>query len=176
MRVALGDPAVWESPDPNLEDRLVAEIERQQTFQTPRRRWRRSAASAAALTAAAVLGATVTAGAFLRRPDWSTDLVASELAPAATAHVQGWLTDEGTRVRLDVGGLRPLGPGEYYEIWLTAEDGRHVSAGSFTSPGVIESWIGVRRRDFPRVWITIEPTDDDLGPSGATVLDDPDYS
>ena len=71
---------------------------------------------------------------------------------------------------LAVNGLDPAPDGYIYEFWLS--DGpRYVSAGTFRAGGVVELWVGVSRRDFPRMWVTLEPIDTDAGPSSATVLD-----
>jgi hypothetical protein len=85
--------------------------------------------------------------------------------------VQGWLTGQGTRMVLDVSGIEEASPGTYYEIWLTGPDGRHVSAGTFKGPGRVTAFAGVRRADFPRIWITLEPVDGELGPSSTTYFD-----
>ncbi len=172
LRRALADSVTWETPSPDLERLVVDEVARQRLpkVQARSRRWMMAVASLAAVVVGVVAIATFALG----RPDWSTELVASDVTPRATASVAGWLTDEGTRMRFDIAGLPAAGPDEYYEIWLTAPDGTHVSAGSFRQNGVIEASIGVARSDYPRVWITLEGTDDDLGPSGVTVLDDPD--
>jgi anti-sigma factor RsiW len=167
LRSALADPTVWEEPSPGLEDRVLAEVLRQQS--PAERSWTRwTAAAALVAVAAVVVGLAVRSG-----PDWQVRLVATDNAPAAEAFVQGWHTAEGTRLRLEIEGLTPAGDDAYYEIWLTAADGRHVSGGTFSGPGVVESSIGVARQDFPRVWITFEPTDHDLGPSSVVVFDDP---
>ncbi len=172
LRRALSDSITWEIPSPELERLVVDEVARQKMPSVPARsrRWPTAVAS----LAAAIVVVVAIASFVLRQPDWSTELVASDVTPLATASVAGWLTDEGTRMRFDIAGLLAAGPDEYYEIWLTAPDGTHVSAGSFRQNGVVEASIGVARSDYPRVWITLEKTDDDLGPSGVTVLDDPD--
>lgn len=105
-----------------------------------------------------------------RRPDWDIALPATG-GVTATASVAGWNTEAGTRMVFDIDGLAPAGENEFYEIWLTADDGRHVSAGTFIASGRIESFAGVSRRDFPRIWITLEPNDGDEGINGVTVLD-----
>lgn len=94
-------------------------------------------------------------------------------APQASARVSGWNMDYGTKMMIEVAGLDPTGPDAYYEIWLTAPDGRHVSAGTFRMSGRFEVMAGVRRSEFPRIWITLEPADDDPAPNPQTVLDTP---
>jgi len=57
-----------------------------------------------------------------------------------------------------------------WELWLTSE-AVHVSAGTFTAAGDVELWVGVARRDYPRLWVTLEPVDEDESLSGLNVLD-----
>jgi anti-sigma-K factor RskA len=132
--------------------------------------------AAAAVVAMVAMIATVLGVWPGQGPDWQVRLVSTGNAPDAQAFVEGWQDAGGTtRMRFDIEGLSPAGDDAYYEIWLTASDGRHVSGGTFADSGVIETTIGVARRDFPRVWITLEPADDDPGPSSVVVFDDPDF-
>jgi hypothetical protein len=105
--------------------------------------------------------------------DWELALRANDSVPGAVVSVHGWNKGTGTRLRLDVEGLPPAGPSEYYAIWMTSIDGQHVPAGTFRESGRIEAWSGVTRADFPRIWITLEPDDGDERLSGATVVDTP---
>lgn len=170
LRAALSEPSVWESPGPNLEGHILAEFERRRA-PAGGRRSRLAWVAGAAVAAVALVVSFVWSGA----PDWEVYLVATPNAPLAMATVEGWNEPEGTRMRFEIEELEPAPEGTYYEIWLTAADGRHVSGGTFTGPGVFETSIGVGRRDFPRVWITLEPADDDLGPSRTVVFDNPGY-
>ncbi|MDH4115922.1 MAG: anti-sigma factor [Acidimicrobiia bacterium] len=175
LRNELADPTLWELPAPDLAERVVAEVSaKANPAGRPGRRGRVAGSIVAAVAAVAVIAAGVVAGRS-PAPDWEVALVAGETARGASAHVEGWLVDGTTRMRFDVSGVEPLGPDEYYEVWLTADDGRHVSAGSFTSDGVFETSIGVARSDYPRVWVTREPVDDDLGPSRTVIFDNPGY-
>jgi hypothetical protein len=72
---------------------------------------------------------------------------------------------------LDIRGIEDAPSGSYYEIWMTAPDGRHISAGTFSGSGRVTAFAGVRRADYPRIWITLETADDDLGPSPETYFD-----
>jgi hypothetical protein len=100
---------------------------------------------------------------------WSVDLAATDAAPAATATVLGWNGDAGTRLSVSVDGLEPAPEGFVYELWFSNKD-RHISAGTFAEATELEMLVGIRRGDFPRIWITLEPLDADPGP-GLTVLD-----
>ncbi len=171
LRSALADPTLWEAPAPELEDRVIAEVLRQYDPAPRRRRRIGWVAAAAVAVAALVVGVSLP-----DEPDWQVRLVSTRNAPTAQAFVEGWQDEGGTtRMRFDIEGLTPAGAEAYYEIWLTAADGRHVSGGTFSDSGVVETSIGVARRDFPRVWITLEPADDDLGPSSVVMFDDPDF-
>ncbi len=103
-------------------------------------------------------------------PGWEVALEPTDLAPAASASVSGWNTDSGTRLAIEASGLDPAPAGFVYELWFSAED-QHVSAGTFAAVDDVTAWVGVRRGDFPRVWITLEALDGDPGPSRSTVLD-----
>ena len=103
--------------------------------------------------------------------DWEMTLATSEQRPEATAVIRGWSTALGTRMVLDIGGIEDAPSGSYYEIWMTAPDGRHISAGTFSGSGRVTAFAGVRRADYPRIWITLETADDDLGPSPETYFD-----
>ena len=163
----MSEDAIWVGPSDELEDHVVAGIA-SQPHPLSRRFNRTWIMSAAASLLVVLVGASLLVRS--RQPDWEIALPASE-GIAAVASVAGWNTGAGTRMIFDIDGLDPAGDNEFYEIWLTADDGRHVSAGTFTGSGEIDSFAGVSRRDFPRIWITLEPNDGDEGINGPTVLD-----
>ncbi len=168
---ALTDPSVWEEPSPELafqvED-LIRNAARGSTAPVAQRLWWKGAVAAAAVILAALTTvAIVSRGA---APDWEVALPATELAPNAVATVQGWNEDSGTRMVVAIDDLDPAPIGFVYEFWLS-NGPIHISAGTFHSPGEIELWSGVARTDFPRLWVTLEPIDEDESPSGETVLD-----
>ena len=104
-------------------------------------------------------------------PDWEVALPGTEHAPEAMGVVRGWNVAGGsTRLTLEVSGLDPAPAGTFYEFWFS-EGSRHISSGTFTVADGTEMWVGVARKDFPRLWITLEPIDDDESPSGLTVMD-----
>jgi hypothetical protein len=169
-RRALSDPAIWEEPPPELENQVVALITGSHNRITagvgrPERWIRPLAAAAAVLVVVGLYGV-------LRppSPDWEVVMPGTSLAPVATSTVAGWNTQSGTRMVLAVDDLDPAPPGYVYEFWLS-QGPLHISAGTFTAGGEIELWTGVTRADFPRLWVTLEPLDDDQSPSGYTVLD-----
>lgn len=163
----LSDPAVWVEPPSELAGRVAASI-RPEGPAPARRRGIVPAAVAAVLTAVAAAG-------FLLRPeppDWEVEMAGTGSAPGAVAVVAGWTGESGSRMRLTAGGLDPAPPGTVYELWLSS-GAVHVSAGTFVDPRDVELSAGVARRDFPRLWVTVEPLDGDSAPSGETILDTP---
>ncbi|HEX7099115.1 MAG TPA: anti-sigma factor [Acidimicrobiia bacterium] len=164
----LADPVMWEEPSSDLADRVVAAIDAE-TGQEERRpsRWR--ILGAAAALCVVVVGGMV----WGNQPDWTVELAPGPAAPEAGGVIRGWNHAHGTRMVLEVWGLDPADENSYYELWLTAPDGRHVSAGTFRDSGSFEVVAGVRRADYPRIWVTLEPADEDPGPTSQTVLDTP---
>jgi len=163
MGVSLSEPSLWEEPVP-LTDPL-AEIPPRDAGP----RWPRWWIGAAAAVAAVVVAVGMSLAAREPAADWEVALDATTDAPGASAVVQGWNSDGGTRLALSVTGLDPAPDGFVYELWFSNKD-RHISAGTFAQAADIEMWVGIRRRDFPRVWITLEPLDADTSPA-QTVLD-----
>ncbi len=171
LRDRLADPLLWEEPEADLGMRVVAAVAGEAEAARVRRRTRGTPVWVAAVAAVAVVAAGAVGLTRYRAPDWEVALVPTGAAPVAVAEVAGWNTDRGTRMELEVRGLETLGPDAYYEVWLTSSDGRHVSAGTFRGSGEVTLWVGVRRADYPRIWVTLEPADGDPAPSGRTVLD-----
>ena len=175
LRARLDDPGTWEAPPPDLESRIVEAIgglgtgpNQAVTDRTNRWPWVVAVAAAAAAVVV-VIGLTVAGRS--DDPDWHLALEPVNLAPGAEAVVEGWNRPEGTEMVFEIDGLPASGADSHYAIWLTSPDGRHISAGTFTSSGTVVGWAGVRRADFPRIWITLEPNDLDESLSGATVFD-----
>ncbi|HSL24823.1 MAG TPA: anti-sigma factor [Acidimicrobiia bacterium] len=168
-RVELSGSGLWEEPPPDL----GARIERLLRDGKDEESTAKGGVGWLPVVAAAVLVVALGAVSWWRQgvPDWELVMASTVEAENGTAVVQGWLTGQGTRMVLDISGIQEALPGTYYEIWLTAPDGRHVSAGTFRGPGRVTAFAAVRRADFPRIWITLEEVDSDLGPSRETYFD-----
>lgn len=171
-RRLLADSVLWEDPDPQLEDRVVSTIAglsgSPETTTVQRRSWRIPAVAAAI----GLLVASAAVWAMARSPgaDWKVPIPGTPEAPAAAGVIEGWNEPTGTRLVMTVDGLAAAPEGSVYELWFTRGE-VHVSAGTFTGPGQVELWVGVSRGAYPRLWVTLEPIDEDESPSDVTVLD-----
>lgn len=167
----------WDEPPRDLEDAVVAAIGNEagalQTAAPPTGAARRAAAvwsrSRALLAAAAIV--IIVAGVVVTTRG-SSDGVAFALAgtdaqPEASAEVVVSATPGGLKILLETDGLPGAPEGYMYEAWVG--DGTiAVSCGTFHLRGGdtrIELWAGVTDSRFRRLWITLEPIDDDAGAS-----------
>jgi hypothetical protein len=169
----LSSHSLWEEPSSDLSERIVQTVrghgERADRRAQPEHQ-RAALFAGVAVTLLIALAGTFFATRSLSA-DWEMTLATSEELPEATAVIRGWSTSMGTRMVLDIRGIEDAPSGSYYEIWMTAPDGRHISAGTFSGSGRVTAFAGVRRADYPRIWITLETADDDLGPSPETYFD-----
>lgn len=167
--LALADRAIWEEPPPELGDQIALLIHG--SAQPPRRRARLVGTVAGLAAVAAIVLAVVAIGALRSdAPDWTVDIDGTEEAPLASGMIAGWATPNGTRMVLDIDGLDPAPDGYVYELWLSRGP-IHISAGTFTATNDVVVWAGVARRDYPRLWITLEAIDENESPSPVTVMD-----
>lgn len=165
-RALLADPTTWDEPAPDLGERVVAAFKRERSQpQRPSWRWLWVAVPAAAAIAVAAWVVTRPPA-----PDWKVDLPGVAQAAQAMGTVEGWNVAAGTRMEVHVDNLPAAPAGFVYEFWMS-QGRNHVSAGSFIEAGSVELVAGVSRRDFPRLWITMEPLDGNTAPTGAVVLD-----
>ncbi len=164
-------PCSGRSRVPELEERVVEAIAGGAEALPRSRKWLWP--SAAAAVVAVLFGAWVFVAS--SAPDWQVELIGVGDTPSATARVDGWATENGSQMVVEVSGLGPAASGTVYELWLSA-DRTSVSAGSFRDDGRFEMTVGVSRRDFPRLWVTVEEPGGEAGPtSDETVLDDPEF-
>lgn len=96
-------------------------------------------------------------------------LAALPLAPGASGEAR---LDGG--VRLEVSGLRPSRPGEYYELWLLNSPQDLVSVGAFRvgedGSATVEFPLGVDPGRYQLVDVSVERDDGDPGHSARSVL------
>lgn len=175
----------WDELPRGLEDTVVAAITSEAgtveagtvesvTAATPPSRAERRARavwSRSRVLAAAAAVAIVVAGVVLMTRT-STDgvtfaLEGTEAQPEATADVAVSATPAGLKLLLETEGLPGAPDGYMYEAWVG--DGTiGISAGTFHlrgGSGPIELWAGVTGKQFHRIWITLEPIDNDAGSS-----------
>ena len=173
MDAGLRDPLLWVEPAPALEGVVVDVIT--SGSGAPRSGRRRGLVAALAGAAAVTIALVGAGGLWLvlhsPGPDWEVTLEGSHWGAANVATVSGWRTASGTRVVIAGDGLDEAPPGFAYELWFS-RGGTHVSAGTFTTlDEPVEMTVGVARRDYPRLWVTLEPIDADPSPSSSVVLD-----
>jgi hypothetical protein len=168
-RAVMADPAVWEEPSPELGDQMAMLLQGTTKLPEPTKWPTRTMAALGAVAAILLLVIAVVA---LRSdaPDWTVDIAGTDEAPLAAGTIEGWATPNGTRMVLNIDGLDPAPDGYIYELWLS-QGPIHISAGTFTATDDVVVWSGVPRRDYPRLWITLEAIDEDESPSPTTVMD-----
>jgi hypothetical protein len=113
-----------------------------QPARIPRRRMALAIAFAV-LVAALAFGVGRWSGAESFEEAWSAELVATEYAPDASAVVRVGERDEASgnmELVLDVSGLPPLEPDEFYALWLV-EDGEWTATCGYFSVGEGETTV-----------------------------------
>jgi hypothetical protein len=170
LRESLDDPLLWVEPPGDLEEKAIGAVEGSRSHHGPEtsKRWLRYGVAAGVLVLAA---SALWSGLFAPGPDWEITVRAASMTVAEPATVAGWNDDLGTRVSFAAKGLEPAPAGFAYELWFSQGE-EHVSAGTFLAADQpVALAVGVSRRDYPRVWVTLEPLDDDPGPSSVVVFD-----
>ena len=134
-----------------------------------RRRWRpqwrwtppRLALGVAGALAALLLAVVMFGGDLLGREDGTSrqiamiELTGTSAAPDAHATLRAVERDAGWRLEIDIEGLPPAAPDEYYQGWAV-HDQEMVSLGTFHmhKPGQIELWSGVPLKKYSRIEVT----------------------
>jgi len=180
-RSDLHSESMWIDPPVGLEDSIVAAITGAGTPETTpvsnvtdietRRFSSRSVAVMFGSVAAALI---LVVGAFsmLSRtptPDWEAAMAGTDVSPSATAVVAGWNMDAGTRVVLEASDLGTAPEGFVYQLWFS-KGSQDVSAGTFTDPSHVELTVGIARKDYPTVWLALQPINPDAGDAGPALL------
>ena len=179
-RSELQSESIWVDPPEGLEDSIVAAITRDEvpepapsppavTGTGPR--WSSTRSVIVGGVAAALI---LFAGVFsmlsgTQGPDWEVPMTGTDAAPSASAVVAGWNMDAGTRVVLETSDLDPAPEGFVYQLWFS-KGAQDVSAGTFTDPSHVELTVGIARKDYPTVWLALEPIDGGAGNAGPALL------
>jgi anti-sigma-K factor RskA len=186
IREAMTDPAMWAEPDPNLENRVVAAVERAEMEEaapvvslTERRRlrdrFRVSLPAVATIAACLLIGAVVGAGVMRAAdrsssPDHQVALAATPLAPDASGDADVRTEANGVEIRLHLSGLPRTPAGFYYQAWLKGDKGL-VPIGTFhTGDGEVVLWSGVPVDEYHTITVTVEEENGDQASSGKRVL------
>jgi Anti-sigma-K factor rskA/Putative zinc-finger len=164
-------------PPPGLEARTIASVQAaaaapERAGRVPSRiRWPRwnarllAAAAAAAVVIAAVAVVFSQGGTPTRSPVAAVILLRSPSGGPATGRAVVTHQAGGWSIRLSVHGLRPLGPGRFYECWYASPDNRPghprlITAGTFTvgrdGHGTFTMWSAADPHVFSTMQITAE--------------------
>ncbi|MFV1999271.1 MAG: anti-sigma factor domain-containing protein [Acidimicrobiia bacterium] len=178
-RTDLASDSLWAEPPAGLGDSIVAAItaadhpraESTNSIRAiPSRRFTGRSVALMFGSVAAALVLIVGAFAMLSRtpaPDWQAAMAGD--TTSATGVVAGWNVGDGTRVVLEAADLGSAPEGFVYQLWFSRASG-DVSAGTFTDPSYVELSVGVSRKDFPAVWIALQPIGTDAASSGQALL------
>jgi len=92
-------------------------------------------------------------------------LAGTSTAPGARATVQVIERAAGWRLVLNIEGLAPAAPNDYYEGWAVRGD-QYVPLGTFHmhQQGQVELWSGVPLKEFSRIEVTSQRVGDGLTP------------
>jgi len=180
VRADLASDSVWSEPPVGLEDAVVSAIagadhpgtaDNLRPRANGRGRFMGTSIAVIVGSAAAVLVLVVGGFAMLLRtpaPDWEVSMV-GDSASLSAGVVAGWNVGEGTRLVLEAADLGPAPDGFVYQLWFSNSSG-DMSAGTFTDPSYVELSVGVSRKDFPAVWIALQPIGAVTASSGQAVL------
>lgn len=181
VRSNLSSDSMWAEPPAGLEDSVVAAIVGAEPSDTKRagdiqhasdKRLSPRTVVAMLGSVAAVVILVVSVVALVSRtpaPDWQASMAGDTSATAAIGIVSGWSIGDGTRVVLEAPDLGLAPEGFVYQLWFSEASG-DVSAGTFTDPTYVELSVGVSRKDFPAVWIALQPIGMDAVSAGEALL------
>ena len=199
VRALLEHPAMWEEPDPALEEHVVASIAEEAQARPASARVRKPAfhrrlvgrrplqavagvaariprrpryaiAGAAAAAAAALIVALAVSNPAPRAQQFAMVVSGTALAPGAHGSATLTKTSSGWRIELSATGLPRLSDGRYYEAWLKSSAGILVPVGTFNEARHITLWSGVPPTGFPTLTVTQQKADGNPASSGTRVL------
>jgi len=178
IRDDLASDSLWAEPPAGLEDSIVAAITGarasvpETTAVSGTGRWDSRSLTMLFGSTAAVIVLLIGVFAAMNRtpaPDWEVAMVGTDVAPLATGVVAGWNTDAGTRVLLEAADLGPAPDGFVYQLWFS-KGSKALSAGTFVDPSRVELNVGVARKDYPDVWIALQPIATGAGEAGPALM------
>jgi hypothetical protein len=183
LRGLLRAPAMWEQPDPGLEDRVVAAIADEAQARTSSARVGRPAfrrrlvlrrpafAIVGGLAAAAAIVIAVSQNGNPPAPQRLAMIVSgTALAPGAHGSATLTKTSSGWRIALSATGLPRLANGRFYEAWLKNAAGVLVPVGTFNDARHVTLWAGVPPPEFPILTVTRQRANGNPASSGERVL------
>jgi Anti-sigma-K factor rskA len=184
LRQLLADPAVWDQPAADLEDRVVHAISAEagaagpvptsaNQAQSKGRARRRVMTIIAGLAAAVVIAVGLAVSLVSGGPQPETlraALAGTDLAPSASGEATMTKTSSGWRINLQAHGLPLLNDGRYYEAWLKDPAGELVPVGTFNQPENVTLWAGVAPTQYSTLTVTEQLANGDPASSGQRVL------
>ena len=184
LRDLLGTSAIWEQPDPALEDRIVAAITEESRARSASAPARRSllrhrpilrrpayAFSGLATAVAAVVAIALAVSSSAPAPTQFAMVVSgTPLAPGANGSATLTKTGSGWRIELSASGLPRLANGRYYEAWLKNAAGVLVPVGTFNDARQVTLWAGVPPTEYPTLTVTQQRENGNPASSGERVL------
>ena len=199
VRALLEHPAMWEQPDPALEEHVVASIAQEAQARAASARLRKPAfhrrlvarrplqaiagvaariprrpryaiAGAAAAGAAALIVALAANNPAPRAQQFAMVVSGTGLAPGAHGSATLTKTSSGWRIELSATGVPRLSDGRYYEAWLKSSAGTLVPVGTFNEASHVTLWSGVPPTGFPTLTVTQQKADGNPASSGKRVL------
>ncbi|MCL1587767.1 MAG: anti-sigma factor [Actinomycetia bacterium] len=181
VRMDLRSESMWVEPPSGLEDSIVAAVTGVGSSETSlapdvthieSRRFSSRSVAVMFGSVAAALFLIVGVFAMLSRspsPDWEATMAGTDVSPSASAVVTGWNMDAGTRVVFESSDLGPAPDGFVYQLWFS-KGSQDISAGTFTDPSHVELTVGIARKDYPTVWLALQPTNVNAGDAGPALL------
>ncbi len=192
LRSMLSSAAMWDEPDPGLEDRILGTIADAAAQRAPSSRaaapapdrpsrsrfgafFRRPVIAFGSLAAAAAVIAVVVVVALggssgpaqLR---FAMVVHGTPLAPGAQGNASLTKTASGWRIELSATGLPHLQNGRYYQAWLKNAAGILVPIGTFNDARQVTLWSGVPVTQFRTLTVTQQQANGNPVSSGRKVL------
>ena len=191
LRSMLSSAAMWDEPDPGLEDRIVSTITEAASQPGPQRApsrppsrpsrsrfraWFRRpvvAFGSLAAVAAAAVAVIVIAGSNSSGPSplhFAMVVRGTPLAPDVHGNAKLTKTSSGWRIELRATGLPNLQNGRYYQAWLRNAAGILVPVGTFNDARNVTLWSGVPVTKFRTLTVTQQEANGNSASSGRRVL------